>query len=214
MKIIEQRTRQLLSQAYILGGSPCSGKSSIAARLSSEFNLPYYNVDEHEKEHSKRAHPSRHPTMYKFSKMNWSEVWMRPVPDQIQDEFEYYRERFEMIIQDLEEYAPEKAILLEGAAYLPELLEQNKANSNTVIFLVPTKEFQLHYYSQRPWIKDILKECDDPQRAFANWMMRDHLFGQEILRQAKARNYKTILVDGSRSIDQQYEIVKECFGLK
>ena len=214
MKITKQRTKQLFSQAYILGGSPCSGKSTIAERLASEFDLPYYKVDEHEREHSKRANPSRHPTMYKFSKMNWSEIWMRPVTDQVQDEFEYYRERFEMIIQDLEKYDPEKAIILEGAAYLPELLEQNGANPNTVSFLVPTKEFQLHYYSQRPWIKDILKECEDPEQAFANWMMRDHLFGQELLHQAKARNYKTILVNGSRNIDQQYETIKECFGLK
>jgi hypothetical protein len=138
---------------------------------------------------------------------------MRPVIEQVQDEFEYYRERFEMIIQDLEQFEPEEAIILEGAAYLPELLEQNEANPNRVSFLVPTKDFQLHYYSQRPWIKDILKECEDPEQAFANWMMRDHLFGQRILREAQARNYKTILVDGSRNIDQQYETIKECFGL-
>jgi len=118
-----------------------------------------------------------------------------------------------MIAQDLEQYERETRIILEGAAYLPELLELNEANPNNVIFLVPTKEFQLHYYSQRPWVKSILKECEDPEQAFANWMMRDHLFGEEILRQAKARNYKTILVDRSRSIDQQYENVKEYFGL-
>jgi hypothetical protein len=44
--------------------------------------------------------------------------------------------------------------------------------------------------------------------------MRDHLFGQEILRQAKSRNYKTIVVDGRRNIDQQYQQVKEYFSLK
>jgi adenylate kinase family enzyme len=214
MKITKETTKQLFSQAYILGGSPCSGKSTIAERLSCEFDLQYYKVDDHERDHAKRSNPSRHPTMYKYSTMNWNEIWMRPVTDQVQEEFEYYRERFEMIAQDLEKYEQEKTIILEGAAYLPELLELNEANPNHVIFLVPTKEFQLHYYSQRPWIKDVLKECEDPEHAFANWMMRDHLFGQEILRQAKSRNYKTIVVDGRRNIDQQYQQVKEYFSLK
>jgi hypothetical protein len=75
------------------------------------------------------------------------------------------------------------------------------------MFLVPTKAFQLYHYSQRPWITQILKDCDDPEQAFDNWMMRDHLFGQEILRQAKARQYGTLVVDGTLSIDEQYEKV-------
>src|SRR5688572_779580 len=184
MKITKETTKQLFSQAYILGGSPCSGKSTIAERLSSEFNLQYYKVDDYERDHSKLSNARRHPTMYRYSTMNWNGIWMRPVPYQVEELFEYYRERFEMIAQDLEKYEKDKTIILEGAAWLPELLELNEANPNNLIFFVPTKEFQLHCYSQRPWIKDILKECEDPEQAFANWMMRDHLFGQEILRQA------------------------------
>ena len=39
-------------------------------------------------------------------------------------------------------------------------------------------------------------------------MMRDHLFGQEILRQAQIRQYGTLVVDGSLSINEQYEKVR------
>ena len=45
----------LFSQAYILGGSPCSGKSSMAEMLAGEFQLPYYKVDDHEQDHMARA---------------------------------------------------------------------------------------------------------------------------------------------------------------
>ena len=45
-------------------------------------------------------------------------------------------------------------------------------------------------------------------------MMRDHQFGQEILRQAREREYETILVDGSLSIPEQYEQIEKYFGLK
>ena len=83
-----------------------------------------------------------------------------------------------------------------------------------MLYMVPTKAFQLHYYAQRSFIHQILEECDDPERAFENWMMRDHQFGQEILRQAQARNYAAVLVDGARDMDEQYIWVKDYFGLK
>jgi 2-phosphoglycerate kinase len=202
-----------LSQAYILGGSPCSGKSTIAARLSREYQLDYYKVDDHEREHLNRCDPDRHPVMHRLATMSWDEIWMRPVAEQVEGELAYYRERFEMIVQDLAAYPLAKPLILEGAAFLPELIEQQGADPQRVIFLVPTREFQLHHYRQRPWTQSILSECKDPDLAFENWMRRDQLFGQTVLRQAKARNYATILVDGKLSIDEKYEQVKEFLGL-
>lgn len=208
MRIGDPRVREHFSQAYMLGGSPCSGKSTIAELLSHEFDLHYYKVDDYEREHLERADPTRHPTMHALSQMDWNEIWLRPPQQQVAEEFVFYRERFEMIVQDLADYHSEHPLLLEGAALLPELLERNGADPQRVMFLVPTQAFQRTHYSQRPWIKQILTECDDPEQAFENWMMRDHLFGQEILRQAKARHYRTLVVDGKLSIDDLYEQVK------
>ena len=53
MESLEVRTQQLISKAYILGGSPCSGKSTIAERLAAEFDLHYYKVDDHEQDHKR-----------------------------------------------------------------------------------------------------------------------------------------------------------------
>lgn len=203
----------MFAQAYILGGSPCSGKSTLTARLSRQFNLPYYKVDDHEREHSSRRRPDRHPVMCKYAKMSWNEIWLRPVSYQVEEEFAYYRERFEMIVEDLDKYDLGKPIILEGAALLPELIAPHGANPQRTVFLAPTKEFQIHHYRQREWIHQILNECEDPRQAFENWMMRDHLFGQEVLRQAKARNYETILVDGRQSIAAHYEKIRTHFGL-
>lgn len=213
MKIIDTKTQKLFSQAYILGGAPCSGKSSMAERMCREFDLQYYKVDDHESEHANRCDPKRHPIMHQYTTMSWNQIWMRPVQQQVEDEFAYYRERFEMIVQDLGRYSLKKPLLVEGAACLPELLEVNAANPRRVIFLVPTKEFQVYHYRQRPWIQPILRECKDAEQAFENWMKRDHGFGQEILRQAKARNYATIVVDGKQNMDEQYEQIKAYLGL-
>jgi 2-phosphoglycerate kinase len=213
MNAIDSKIRILFSQAYILGGSPCSGKSTIAERLASQYNLQYYKVDDHDQEHTRRAQPDRHPVMFTYSTMSWNAIWLRPVPLQVQEEFAYYRERFEMIVQDLEQYDVGTPIILEGAAYFPDLIRPYHDNPQKVIYLVPTKDFQVHHYQQRPWIKHILKDCDNPRQALENWMMRDHLFGQEVLRQAQAHHYQTIVVDGKQSIDEQFESVTSYWRL-
>lgn len=205
--------KAVLSQAYILGGSPCSGKSTLAEQLSTHYDLQYYKVDDHYQEHMTRCDPQKHPTMYKIAQMGWNEIWSRPVELQVREEIEYYRELFEMILQDLENLSTEKPVIVEGAALLPELTAKLNLDPRRRLYMVPTKPFQVHHYSQRAFIQDILKDCDDPQTAFANWMERDHLFGQEILRQARTFGYGTIIVDGSRSLEDQFKFASQYYGL-
>lgn len=79
--------------------------------------------------------------------------------------------------------------------------------------MIPTWEFQIGHYSQRPWIQSILKECRDPKQAFENWMRRDHLFGQELIRQANVLNFSVVVVDGTVDIQGQLEKIKAQFRL-
>ena len=151
--------------------------------------------------------------MFRYREMDWNEIWMRDPVLQVEEEIDYYRERFEMIAEDLSNFDPSDPLLLEGAAYLPELLKEYSADSERVVFLVPTREFQIHYYSQRPWIKGILEECEDPDIAFTNWMERDQLFGKEILRQALELGYQSIIVDGGEGLDEIYDRVKGFLSL-
>ena len=80
--------------------------------------------------------------------------------------------------------------------------------------MIPTIEFQLEHYGQRTWIQSILKDCRDPQQAFKNWMERDKLFGQEMIRQANTHGFRVILVDGSVDIQHQFENIRDQFKLE
>jgi 2-phosphoglycerate kinase len=210
---MSNKIHKIFSKAYVLGGSPCSGKSTIAGKLSTQYGFEYYKVDDHEKSHMRRVQLDQHPVMSAYSQMSWDEIWMRSVALQVQEELDYYRERFEMIIADLLAYAENDPILLEGAAYLPELLVRNQFDPKRVLYMVPTKSFQVEHYSKRPWIKQILKDCTNPNQAFENWMARDFLFAQEIAKQAKQYGYRVVTVAGNRNIETQYAQVVEYLGL-
>jgi hypothetical protein len=204
----------LFSHAYILGGSPCSGKSTIAEMLSIQYGFHYYKADDHETEHMSRAQSNSQPVMFQYSKMSWNEIWSQSTEKLLYDEFAYYHERFPFIIDDLSQLKLEVPIILEGAAFLPELIAQFPVNHKNVVFMIPTMDFQLHHYSQRPWLQSILKECYNPRLALDNWMKRDNLFGEEVICKAIDLGFQVLHVDGSVDIQTQFKAIQLQFGLK
>jgi len=177
--------QQLFSQAYILGGSPCSGKSMIAEMLATKYRFQYYKADDHEANHLQRITPYLQPVMFKYSKMSWDEIWSQTAEKLFHDEIEYYHERFPFILNNLNQLNLQMPVFLEGAAFLPELIKHYPVKRENVIFMIPSTEFQFNHYARRPWIQSIQNECHDPKQAFENWMNRDALFGQEVNRTAK-----------------------------
>lgn len=213
MKYSSDQVRSIFRNGYVLGGSPCCGKSTITAELADRLGYQYYKVDDYEFVHLDRCDPEQQPLMHRYAQMSWDEIWMRPVPVQVEEEFQYYRERFTLVLEDLEAYDLSQPILLEGTAYLPGLIHGCGVGQDRALYMVPTREFQLEHYQKRTWIKGILEQCRDPEQAYAHWMERDHLFGQEILRQAKRYKYRTLLVDGTRGVNENLRIVGSHFGL-
>jgi len=205
--------QKLFSQAFIFGGSPCSGKSTVAETLSAQYGFHYYKADDYESEHMARAQADKQPVTFKYSKMGWNEIWSQSAEQLLADEMAYYHERFPFILDDLKQLKTEKPVILEGAAFLPELIRPFSSKRENIVFMVPTMEFQLHHYSQRPWIRSILNECRDPKQAFENWMKRDALFGQEVLRQANACGFPVIVIDGMVDVQEQFARIKTQFKL-
>ena len=204
-----------LARVFWVGGSPCSGKSSIVGTLAEEYGLHVYKCDDAFWEHAKRVDPVKQPTFHRLARMTWDEIWMRPVAVQVADEFACYREEFAMILDDLLALPGSELIVAEGAALLPELISGLLQDRSRAMWVVPTEPFQREHYTleKRPWIKDILRHCQNPTQAFANWMDRDVGFAKRVAEQARALDLEVLAVDGKRTIAQNAEIVARCFGL-
>lgn len=211
--LMNKKVEKILSKAYFIGGSPCSGKSLIAESLAIKHDLMYYKVDDYEQKHIRMSTQDRHPIMFKWSQMCWDEIWMRPVMDQVEEEFLFYQERFSMILDELNDFPLGSRVILESAALLPQLLHVLPISKERILYMIPSKEFQIKNYSKRPFIKPILDQCANPEQAFTNWMERDHVFGEKVRAQAQELGFRTIYVDGTRSIESTIEIVRSYFRL-
>ena len=62
--------------------------------------------------------------MHRLKDMSWNALWSRPVEQQVQEELEFYREEFGMIMSDVSALPNTSPIIVEGAALLPEKVEQ------------------------------------------------------------------------------------------
>ncbi len=185
---------------YWLGGSPCSGKSTIAELLAKRYNLHYFNCDATFERHLQASDPAAQPTLHRLRTMNSDAIWLAPVAEQVARVIAIYREEFPLLLADLAVLPIDRPILAEGAALMPELVMQTLAWTKRSAWVVPTPAFQQTQYAQRPWVADVLKDCRDPEQAFANWMARDAAFADYVATTARAQGLPLLLVDGVQTI--------------
>lgn len=197
----QEKPEHKFSHIYWLGGSPCAGKSSIADILTQKYGWQHYCCDDAYERHSTFITPSQQPTYARLCTLSGDALWMRPLEQQIRDEIQVYKEEFPLILTDLLALPTTTPILLEGNALLPELVAPLLKNRMQAFWLVPTPAFQLKYYAQRTWVKDVIASCTDPEQAFINWMQRDIAFATYVTKTAQAHNLSLLQVDGSSSLE-------------
>lgn len=187
-----------------IGGSPCSGKSTIAERLGASLDLPVYHADNYFDQHAQRADISS-----VFKRINsWSpqQIFIRDTGEMLADFIALGHEEFPMILDDLKSY--KNGVVIEGCALLPELISPLIDNQNTALYLLPTESFQRFHYAQRPWINNILEQTLDPSKAWENWRARDALYTEVVKKQAEQFDLPTLTVDETLSQDSAYNLVE------
>lgn len=195
-----------------IGGSPCSGKSTIAEILAEKYHLHYFKVDDFLDKYIKQGAEKGCACCKKIEKMSPDEIWMRDPKVQCKEEILIYKEIFGFVWNDLAQIETD-AIITEGAAYLPALMKSCNVSKNRYLSLTPSADFQISHYRKREWISFVLEGCNDKEQAFANWMDRDILFAREVQKQCKEEQYVSMINDGSVEIDACVSKVARHFGL-
>ena len=201
-----------MANIYYIGGSPCSGKSTVTEILAAKYHLFYFKVDDFIDKYLKMGASKGYEICKKQDSLRADEIWMREPVLQCQEELLYYKETFAFVLEDLMQIK-EKDIITEGAAYLPELMRKLNISNNRYISITPTRDFQISHYKKREWISFVLEGCSDKEKAFSNWMERDILFAKEVQKQCIKENYVSIINDGKIEVDEYVHRIAAHFGL-
>lgn len=76
--------------------------------------------------------------------------------------------------------------------------------------LIPS--FQWQHYSQCEWAKGGVQTCSDPEKAFHNWMERDIRFAAQVRHQAEQLKLRALVVDGTKSFEENTALAQNHFG--
>lgn len=198
---------------YLIGGSPCSGKSTVAEALAAKHGLYYFKVDDHLDRYLQMGAADGRECCLCAGRMTPDQIWMREPQVQCEEELAIYGEIAGYVMADLHAVACGGNTIAEGAAFLPVLAKQMQLPMDRYIAIAPTEEFQLFHYRKREWVPYVLAECSDKAKAFENWMNRDVLFAQAVRKQCAEAGYVSLVNDGSMSVEALIGAVENHFGL-
>ena len=197
---------------YMIGGSPCSGKSTLASLLARKYDLLHIKLDDLVDEMMSQASVDSRPICLLRQDRNPEQIWMRNPEEMADEEWRFYEEIFPYVksylIKD-----QDKALLVEGAGLLPHLIKSLEEPAVSYLCLTPTADFQKKHYKQREWVPYVLEGTSNPEQAFENWMQRDILFAQMVRKEAKKLGYPSLMTDGSRSEKETAEEIARIFKL-
>jgi hypothetical protein len=188
-----------LGHVLWIGGSTCSGKSTIADRIAESRGLAVYHVDEHEQAHAERATKEGLPVYSRWVSMTLTERWAHSSVDElVADTLALSEERLPLILEDV----GDEPTVVEGFQVYPWLVAPLLASSRQAVWLVCTPAFRraTHFSRSHAWATP--SQTEDPERAQANRLERDDRIGEEIARGAHDLGLKAIDVDGSRGLDE------------
>ena len=196
---------------YLIGGSPCSGKSTIAANLADRYQLIPIKLDDLVEDFTREARKDGAPISTRREKRTSDQIWLREPVAMAEEEWAFYEEIFPYLLQYLVENQ-DKPLMIEGAGLLPQLVS-SLALELAYLCITPSADFQIEQYAKREWVPYVLQDSSNPQLAFDNWMKRDILFAQRCRTEAEKLSYPHLLTDGRRTIEEMAERVADIFGL-
>ena len=158
------RVQGLLERAWWVAGSPCSGKTTMAARLARAGGAHLYSCDEAFDAHAGRARAHSAPTFRKVTSWGTQDRLAQDVDDQVADVVRLAGEQWPFVVEDLCDLPG--PVVVEGAALLPDLLAGAGVRPGRAVVVVPTEAFQREHYARRGWARDLIGATTQPEVAF------------------------------------------------
>jgi dephospho-CoA kinase len=182
---------QSLRHVLWIGGSPGSGKTTVATRIARRHGLRWYNADAQTWAHRDRAIREGNAAAIQWEAMTPEERWTTSPAEMLA--MSLHRERGPMVVDDLLALPRSPLVVAEGTT-LPAGAVQD--HSRAVWLLMPP-EFQRARLEERGLPRG-------PRQLYL-------LVAETIEREAREHGVRVVVVDGGRSIEATFAAVDRLF---
>ena len=198
-----------------VGGGSGAGKTTLTRRLAERFGLRLYSTDAAIGAHATRLSDATAPLLDDFRGMRMDQRWVHRDPTTMYRTFPWFHgEGFDLVIEDLRALAASGVVLAEGFRLLPHLVRPHLTDPQHAVWLIPTPRFRQSAFARRSPGEAFWLHTSDPQRALANLQERDRIFTVAVAADAARSRLATLVIDGSRSIEDEADGLAARFGLQ
>jgi 2-phosphoglycerate kinase len=213
-RIGDARIVRAVDHVRWVGGGSGAGKTTLARRLAERFGLQLDSTDEAIGVHAAELGAAAAPLLDDFRRIGMDQRWVLGDPATMYRTFPWFHgEGFELVIEDLRSLFSSGVVLAEGFRLLPDLVCPHLTNSRYGVWLLPTPAFRRTAFARRSTQEAFWSRTSDPQRALANLLERDRIFTDAVAIDAARHRLATLVIDGSRSIEEDVDDIAVRFGL-
>jgi hypothetical protein len=169
------------SHVFWIGGSACAGKTTLARRLAARHGLALYSCDDRFEDHRRRADPRRHPRFHALMGLPPERLFAPPAEARAEELLGFYRDEWEMVLEDLRALSGSVPAVVEGVGLLPDLVAAVCPDPRRSLWRIATPAFRRRVCAGREdVVRETLAGLPDPGAAFEVWMERDDLIARHL----------------------------------
>lgn len=196
---------------YLLGGRPCSGKTTIAYQLGQKYNIDVKYLDVYAQELIDNSTPKT-PNIFSWKGISLTQA-MNGSPEVL---FDTYLKAYDEMIPfflDMISKLESKKIILEGSILTPKFVSLLEKQYDTqVCYLLTNDNFVREQYIKRDYAQNMIKEVDGKQ-SLENLLERDSIFAKYIIKEIKKYNYPSLEIHNKSEPQVNISLVEEILNL-
>ena len=196
---------------YLLGGRPCSGKTTIAYKLGQKYNIDVKYLDVYAQKLIDNSTPKT-PNIFSWKGISLTQA-MNGSPEVL---FDTYLKAYDEMIPfflDMISKLESKKIILEGSILTPKFVSLLEKQYDTqVCYLLTDDNFVREQYIKRDYAQDMIKELNGKQ-SLENLLQRDSIFAKYIIKEIKKYNYPSLEIHNKSEPQVNISLVEEILNL-
>jgi len=197
---------------FLLGGRPCSGKTTLAYKLSKKHNIDVNYLDEFTQECINKS-TADNPNLYKWKSMNLIELLQKDPHELFYEYVKTYEEMRPSLLKIIDK-SKTNALILEGSILLPKFIDDFKKDHEIrVCYLFTDDDFVKERYFRRDYVVDMLGDAKG-NIAISNLLERDSFFSEYINNEIEKYALPKLVINANDDIELAINKLEAILGIE
>ncbi|MCL2811241.1 MAG: AAA family ATPase [Clostridia bacterium] len=215
MEIPNNVLKHYLQNAFLICGTPCGGKTTIAQALAEKHRLLFLDEDTLNESMSSIADPKYQPA-WCSRPTDWDVYFNRPYKEYHEWLRKCLMEQFPLSLLEITRASSNQAVVAD-LINMPVSMALELTERNRIVFLVTTPEIVVRDYLNRPShepIRTCVMGTSNPEASLANLNKMLAYSTELYLNELKKTDLFYVMRDENSTIESTLTLVEKHFGLK